>query len=91
MKEEQILQLFMQVLSDANRLKIVRFIADEEKSVSEIVENMRLSQPLVSHHLRALRDQNILVTRRQGPFIFYSLSDTRLLDALSLLLELACP
>ena len=85
------LQIFMQVLSDANRLKIVRFIADEEKSVSQIVEHMGLSQPLVSHHLKALREQMILETRRQGPFIFYSLSDTRLLKALSLLLELACP
>ena len=91
MKDEQVLQIFMQVLSDANRLKIVRFIADEEKSVSQIVETMGLSQPLVSHHLRVLREQSILETRRQGPFVFYSLSDTRLLEALSLLLELASP
>jgi len=81
----------MQVLSDANRLKIIRFIADEEKSGSQIVEHIGLSQPLVSHHLKALREQMILEPRWQGPYIFYSLRDTRLLKAQSLLLELANP
>lgn len=89
MADEQVLQNFLQVLGDANRIRIISYIADEERSVSQIVENMGLSQPLVSHHLRVLREKNILHTRRQGPFIFYSLKDGRLTAALSVLLELA--
>ena len=83
------LQHLFQTLGEANRLKILKFIGEEERSVSEIVENLRLSQPLVSHHLRILRERDILQTKRNGPFIYYKLKDKKLLDALGLFLEIA--
>lgn len=82
------LQMILQVLGDANRLRILRLIGNQECSVSQIVEGTGLSQPLVSHHLRALRESLILETKRQGPFIYYKLKDSRLLDALGLLQEI---
>ncbi len=48
----------LQTLGDANRLRIVSFIGRESRAVSEIVTATRLSQPLVSHHLRVLREQH---------------------------------
>jgi DNA-binding transcriptional ArsR family regulator len=78
----------LQTLGDANRLRIVSFVGRETRAVSEIVNATGLSQPLVSHHLRVLREQRILVTRREGPFIFYQLRDQRLFDALHLLSEI---
>ena len=78
----------LQTLGDANRLRIVSFVARESRAVSEIVNATRLSQPLVSHHLRVLREQRILGTRREGPFIFYQLKDLRLFEALRLLSEI---
>jgi DNA-binding transcriptional ArsR family regulator len=74
------LQLIFQTLSDANRLRIIKFINDSECSVSQLVEETKLSQPLVSHHLRTLRERRILETTRNGPFIYYRLRDKRLLD-----------
>jgi DNA-binding transcriptional ArsR family regulator len=82
------LQLFFQTLGDVNRLRILKFIDRKECSVSEIVSGTGLSQPLVSHHLKLLRSINILETKRNGPFIFYKLSDPRLLDALGIFTEL---
>lgn len=82
------LQIIFQTLGEANRLKIIKFIGDKECSVSQIVEATGLSQPLVSHHLRTLRENQILETKRQGPFIYYKLKDKRLLDALGMLLEI---
>lgn len=82
------LQIIFQVLGDANRLRILKLIGNQECSVSQIVENTGLSQPLVSHHLRALRESLILETKRQGPFIYYKLKDERLLEALGLLQEI---
>ena len=83
------LQHLFQTLGEANRLKIIKFIGEEERSVSEIVEAIRLSQPLVSHHLRILRERDILHTKRDGPFIYYKLKEVKLLEALGLFLEIA--
>jgi DNA-binding transcriptional ArsR family regulator len=85
------LQHIFQTLGDANRLKIIKFIGGEERSVSEIVEALGQSQPLVSHHLRILREREILQTKRNGPFIYYKLKNIKLLDALGLFLEMAGP
>lgn len=83
------LQHLFQTLGDVNRLKIIKFIGNKERSVSEIVEALGLSQPLVSHHLRILREREILQTQRNGPFIYYKLKNGKLLDALGLSLEIA--
>jgi DNA-binding transcriptional ArsR family regulator len=82
-----ILQQIFQTLSDTNRLKIIKFINDRECSVSQIVEETKLSQPLVSHHLRTLRERHVLETTRNGPFIYYRLKDKRLLNIFDLMLK----
>jgi DNA-binding transcriptional ArsR family regulator len=89
MKELYKLQSIFQTLGDANRIRIVRFIAGRECSVSEVIQETNLSQPLVSHHLRVLRESGILITERKGPFVYYRLKDERLLTALQLLDEIS--
>ena len=69
----------LKVLGDTNRLNILTSIGREARSVSGIVRATGLSQTLVSFHLRALRETNIVTTKREGPFIHYSLSDPALL------------
>lgn len=81
------LQLIFQTLSDTSRLKILKYINDKECSVSQIVEGTKLSQPLVSHHLRTLRERQILETNREGPFIYYRIKDRRLLEIFDMILE----
>jgi DNA-binding transcriptional ArsR family regulator len=82
------LQLIFQTLSDYNRLGIIRFICEKECSVGEIVKATKLSQPLVSHHLRVLKENKILETKRNGPFIYYYIRDKKILDAINLFSEL---
>ena len=67
--------LFFKSLADENRLRIILNLAHEKKSVSKIVEDTNLSQPLVSHHLRELRNNHVLTTQREGSFVFYKLSE----------------
>jgi DNA-binding transcriptional ArsR family regulator len=81
------LPYYFQVLGDLNRLKILSMIGEREISVSEIVLAMQLSQPLVSHHLRSLKESGILETRRNGPFVLYRLKNPKLLDVLGLFSE----
>lgn len=85
----QKLQSCFQILADANRLRIIKFIGEKVYSVSEIVKATGLSQPLVSHHLRTLRNGQFLETNRQGAFVYYKLKDKKLLDALGLFSEIA--
>jgi len=65
---------FIKVLGDANRLAIIHAIGESTRSVTEIIEETDLSQTLVSFHLRVMREKGIVTTRRDGPFIFYSLT-----------------
>jgi DNA-binding transcriptional ArsR family regulator len=88
MDESLRLQELFRTLSDANRLLIIRFVGKQNRSVSEIVAETKLSQPLVSHHLKVLRECGILKTRREGPFVYYELNDPRILDALGIFSEI---
>jgi DNA-binding transcriptional ArsR family regulator len=89
MKSSSKLQKLLHTLSDINRLRILQCIGDQERSVGEIVDATDLSQPLVSHHLKILKNNTIVETRRKGPFIYYRLSSPELLEVLGILSKLA--
>jgi DNA-binding transcriptional ArsR family regulator len=82
------LQMVFQTLADYNRLGIIKFICEKECSVGEIVKETKLSQPLVSHHLRVLKENGILETKRNGPFIYYFIRDKKILSAINMFLEI---
>ncbi len=69
-------------LSDENRLRILLCISNRKKSVSAIVEELQLSQPLVSHHLKELKRSLLVKVERGGPFIYYEMADERIIDIL---------
>lgn len=76
-------------LSDENRLRILHHISNGKKSVSSIVEELNLSQPLVSHHLKELKRSLLVKVERNGPFIYYELADPRILDVIRTLSTVA--
>jgi DNA-binding transcriptional ArsR family regulator len=76
-------------LSDENRLRILLCVSDGKKSVSSIVEELGLSQPLVSHHLKELKRSLLVKIERNGPFIYYELSDPRILEVVRTLSTVA--
>ncbi len=54
------------VLADVNRLRILRRLADGPAAVTELVDAVGLSQPLVSWHLGKLREVGLVNARREG-------------------------
>ena len=76
-------------LSDENRLRILVCITNGKKSVSRIVEELNLSQPLVSHHLKELRRSLLVKIERSGPCVYYEIADHRILEILAALRDLA--
>ena len=76
-------------LSDENRLRILLCVKAGKKSVSAIVEELNLSQPLVSHHLKELRHALLVKVERRGPFLYYEIADARIPEILAALKDLA--
>ena len=60
------LKLVHKALADVNRLRIVRRLAGGEASVTDLIGEVGLSQPLVSWHVGRLRAAGLIETRRSG-------------------------
>ncbi len=63
--------------SDNNRLKILEFLSDGQKNVSQVAENLRVEENLASHHLRVLADLGFLKNTKKGRQVFYRLNERR--------------
>jgi ArsR family transcriptional regulator len=73
-------------LADPIRLEIISYLHDGEKCVCEIVPHLNLIQPLVSRHLKILKDVGIVRCRKDGTKRMYSIVDAKIfkvIDALS--------
>ena len=63
------------IFSDINRLKILLLVLRDTKvCVCEICDTLELSQPLVSRHLKQMREANILQSKQEGTWVIYSLT-----------------
>lgn len=76
-------------IADENRLRILISLVGARKSVTRIVEEVGLSQPLVSHHLKELKRCLLVDIKREGPFIYYGLADSRVIEVLNTLATIA--
>ncbi|MCJ7793453.1 metalloregulator ArsR/SmtB family transcription factor [Candidatus Bathyarchaeota archaeon] len=65
-------------LSDPIRLEIISYLREGEKCVCEIVPHLNLIQPLVSRHLKILKDTGIVRCRKDGTKRMYSIVDPRI-------------
>jgi DNA-binding transcriptional ArsR family regulator len=71
--------MILRALNHKLRQQLLRLIDEQQKiTVTEIYVNLRLEQSVVSQHLAILRRAGIVLTRREGKFIFYSLNYKRL-------------
>lgn len=77
--EFQTVAFLAKSLADENRLRILLCLSQGKRAVGSIVEELELSQPLVSHHLKELKRSLLVVIERSGPFIYYQLSDPAIL------------
>jgi ArsR family transcriptional regulator len=62
-------------LGEATRLELLQLLMEQERSVQELCQLTGMSQANISKHLTLLADQGILSRRKQGLFVFYSVSD----------------
>jgi DNA-binding transcriptional ArsR family regulator len=76
---------FFKALAHPARIKILEYLRPGEKTAGEILEALGLEQSNGSQHLAVLRNRNILIARREGLNVFYSVRDPMLYQILDLL------
>lgn len=69
---------FAKALADDTRQKIMSLCCCQWCSVGELVDQLHVSQPTVSHHLAILRDADLVEVRHEGKQTFYQLNQERL-------------
>jgi len=62
------------------RIAIIDLLMDKQLSVTEIYEKLNIEQASASHHLNILKSKGVLVSKRNGKKIFYSLKSTTLAE-----------
>jgi len=67
-------------LADPSRREILRLLGTGEKTAGQLAEHFSTSWPTVSHHFSILKDADLIISRRDGTTIFYSLNTTVVQD-----------
>ncbi len=70
--------------ADPKRLMIINELRGGEKAVGELANELGISQAVVSHQLAILRERGVVIPRRYGTNVFYSLADPKICDACDL-------
>ncbi len=71
-KEKQIAELF-KALSDENRIKILQLLHGGEKCACVLLDDLHITQPTLSHHMKILCDAGIVQGRKDGKWVYYSI------------------
>lgn len=69
------LELFYKIFGDVTRLKLLHCLLGKELCVHDLASLVNISQSATSHQLSLLKRGNLIKTRRDGKYIYYSLDD----------------
>ena len=71
--EKKIAAVF-KAFCDENRIRILRLLLSGEKCACKLLEELSISQPTLSHHMKILCDSGIVTGRKEGKWTHYSIS-----------------
>ena len=81
---------FLKALAHESRLIILCILAQGEKSVSELEQELNLRQPTVSQQLARLRADGLVSTRRDGKTVYYSLASDEARTIIGAIYDVFC-
>ena len=70
-----ILTEFFKVLGNPTRIRILLLLMEQDANVSDLAEQLGMTQSAVSHQLNLLKSNKLVKQRRDGKMIFYALAD----------------
>lgn len=80
--------IVFKALCDSNRLMIIDLLKSGEKCACDLLEEMNISQSTLSHHMKLLCESGLINCRREGKWMYYSLSQKGFAKANSLLQDI---
>ena len=84
---------FLRCIGEPTRLQILKLLAEGERCVGELAGVLNKEQSLISHHLRALKECNIVKDRQEAQKVYYEITNDRLarliIDSEALMIELS--
>lgn len=86
--EREVDQLHAEIcagLAEPTRILILYALSESPRNVTELANSLNLNQPMVSRHLKVLRERGMVTATRVGAAVEYQLADRRLIEALDLL------
>lgn len=87
MDEKRIASIF-KAFCDENRIKIIKLLRSGEKCACKLLEEVHVTQPTLSHHMKILCDAQIVVGRKEGKWTHYSISEEGVKQAQECLMQL---
>ena len=86
--KDEIIRLHAHVcsgLADPIRILILYSLAENKTNVTDLAKSLDIHQPTISRHLKVLRERKLVSASRQAQSVYYSIADSRIIDALDLL------
>ncbi|MEW6406581.1 MAG: metalloregulator ArsR/SmtB family transcription factor [Chloroflexota bacterium] len=86
--QQEISQLeadFCFALSDPTRILLLYALNESPRNVTELTQELNITQPTASRHLKVLRERGLVHAVKQGTTVTYHIADQRLIQALDLL------
>lgn len=66
--------LVFKAFCDENRIRILRMLKSGEKCACKMLDELNVTQPTLSHHMKILCDSGIVIGRKEGKWMHYSIS-----------------
>lgn len=73
--DEKRTALIFKAFCDENRIRIVKLLRTGEKCACKLLEELNITQPTLSHHMKILCDSGVVIGRKEGKWMHYSISD----------------
>lgn len=72
--DEKRTPVIFKALCDENRVQILNYLMHGEKCACKLLEDLNIAQSTLSHHMRILADSGLVVGRKEGKWMHYSIS-----------------
>ena len=82
--------LICKALGDENRVQIIKMLTGGELCACKILEAFYITQPTLSHHMKILTDCNLVNSRKEGKWIYYSINCKKFSEYKSAVSQFTC-
>lgn len=82
------MNLLFKALNDPTRRAILELLKDKDLTAGEIADQFKISWPSISHHLELLKRAGLVISVKEGQYVYYSINTTVMDEMLKWLMQL---